>query len=93
MTVHTSGINWESIGAITAVMTAAVAFITWLIARRDNRAEIRSNEIKVQISDSVNHLGEILTARLETKETVARISERLARVEGSMVLARNAGDP
>lgn len=93
MTVHTSGINWESIGAIAAIVTGAVAFITWLIARRDNRAESRNNEIKVQISDSVGHLGEILTARLETKETVARISERLARVEGSMGLARIAGDP
>jgi hypothetical protein len=83
-TVHTSGINWESIGVIIAFVSLGFGILAWWIARRDARQEIRNNEIKTEISDSVNHLSDVLTARLETKEAVNQISVRLGRVEGAI---------
>ena len=89
-TVHTAGINWESIGAIAALLAVAVTTILWALTRREQKAdtrehmaEQRNNEIKQEIAASVNHLSEVLLAKLETKETVARISERLARLESA----------
>lgn len=87
--VHATGINWVGISPIIGSVIAAVAVIITLQTRRENRSEKRNNEIKDEIATSVNNLGELLSARMETKETVARISERLARVEGAMGVDRN----
>lgn len=80
--VHSTGINWIGISPILAVMIAGIGVIIAVMNRRDERYQRQNIEIKEEISSSVNHLGEVLSARMETKEAVARISERLARVEG-----------
>jgi hypothetical protein len=74
-TVHTSGINWESVSVIGGFVIAAMTFLMLLMERRNT-------QIKNDITSSVNNLGTILEAKLETKQTVAGISERLARIEG-----------
>lgn len=92
--VHTTGINWQSIGVIAGIVGIAVTITLFMIARRDRKtdarndliqkqAEQRNIEIKNEITTAVDHLSEVLIAKLETKETVAKISERLARLEGS----------
>jgi hypothetical protein len=81
--VHTVGINWESIGVIAAIVGVGFSIVVWITARRDARSQLRNEDIKNEINVSVNHLSDVLLARLETKETVARISERLARLEGA----------
>jgi hypothetical protein len=83
MVVHTTGVNWQSIGVIAAIIGVAVTVILAMLARRDRRMEQQNTEIKDEISNAVNHLSEVLLARLETKETVSKISERLARLEGA----------
>lgn len=100
--VHTTGINWESVGIISGIISAWVivlltAMTIWL-SRRDKRLEARNeelaqqnNEIKDEITASVNHLSEVLLAKLETKEAVNQISVRLARVEGAAGLANPFG--
>lgn len=92
--MHTTGINWQSIGAIGGLLAIAVTILLYVLNRRDTRRaqiveirdremERRNEEIKNEIATAVDHLSDVLTAKLETKETVARISERLARVEGA----------
>lgn len=81
--VHTIGINWESIGVILGFVTLGFTMLAYWMTRRDAKQEVRNNEIKDEISQSVNHLSDVLLAKLETKEAVARISERLARLEGA----------
>lgn len=85
--VHATGINWVGISPIMAVIIAGLTLIVTMQNRRDKKHESANLAIKEEISSSVEHLGEVLSARMETKETVARISERLARLEG----AANAG--
>jgi hypothetical protein len=75
--VHTSGINWESIGTILGGFAAIAAVLVTL-------GERRQAAIKNEIADSVNHLSEVLQAKLETKDTVNRLSERIARVEANI---------
>jgi hypothetical protein len=85
--VHTTGINWESVGAIGAIMAVLQSFFVWLVTRKDQKREDDAQAVKQEIADSVNHLSEVLLAKLETKETVSRISERLSRVEGAAGIA------
>lgn len=85
-TVHTTGINWQSIGAIVAAFAAVAAImIAW--------TERRQSNIKNQIADSVNHLSDVLTAKLETKDAVnalhvemmnsfQAVNLKIARLEG-----------
>jgi hypothetical protein len=74
--VTTTGVNWESISVIMGGFGAAVAgLVAW--------TEHRQAQTRNQITDAVNHLAEVLTAKLETKETVNAINVRLARLEGS----------
>lgn len=82
--VHTAGVNWESVGAIAAVVAVIMTVVLFIMARRDRRQQAFNTEVQTDITAAVNHLSDVLMAKLETKETVARISERLARVEGSM---------
>lgn len=64
--VHTTGINWESVGTIGGFIVAAMAF---LYAIQDRR----SRQIKDDITDSVNNLSEVMLAKLETKENVTSL--------------------
>lgn len=85
--VRTTGINWQSLGAILAALVAAVGLIIAIQERR-NRA------ITTQITESVNHLAQVLEAKLETKETVAGLSVRVARMEGQMIRSgHSSGSP
>lgn len=83
LAAHATAINWQSIGAIAAVLAIFLGLMTWYLTRRDTRQAAQNEAIKQEIADAVGHLGERLEAKLETKETVSRISERLARLEGA----------
>lgn len=80
--VHTSGLNVESLavifGGVAAMLTVGLAFVD----RRARRREQALTEIKSEITGSVDHLSEVLLAKLETKENVAQINSRLSRIEG-----------
>lgn len=78
--VHTTGVNFESIGVIVACIAVMLTIMGMYIARRDHAQE----KIKTEIADAINHQTEVLLAKLETKETVSRISERLTSVETAM---------
>jgi uncharacterized membrane-anchored protein YhcB (DUF1043 family) len=93
--VRTTGINWESVGVIVSLVGVLVGAILWWLTRRDQRlraaADLRDQQqraenqsIKQEIASAVGQLSEVLLAKLETKDTVSRISERLARVEASI---------
>lgn len=69
-TVHTSGINLESVLVITAsVVTLVGAFTAW---------------IGRQIRHSIDDLSTTLQGRLETKEVVNGINTRLTVLESSV---------
>jgi hypothetical protein len=72
--VHTTGINWESIAVIAGVIVAALGFIT-------NRQEKRSTSIETAITTAVRNLAIVLEAKLETKEVVSNLRERIVRLE------------
>jgi hypothetical protein len=66
-TVHTTGINWESIATIVGALIVVVgAIVTWI-----------GNSIK----GAVNNLGDRLEAKLETKESVSRLATRVSVLE------------
>ena len=69
-TVHTSGINWESVATIITAIIVVSTAITGYVGR--------------QITHAVTDLGDRLEAKLETKETVARIDTRLTVLEATM---------
>jgi hypothetical protein len=100
--VHTTGVNWESVAAIAGCVAVIVTIVIWIFNRRDKRtsAELARREqlqreqfedIRRDFTDSINHLSEVLLAKLETKETVAQISNRLARLEGAAGAPMNSG--
>lgn len=98
--VHTTGINWESLGVIIGALSVIVVLMLWFFDRRDRRRladaqqmererEQRENarlaenaELRREFTEAMAHLSDVLLAKLETKETVSRISERLSHVEG-----------
>ncbi len=81
---HITAFTWESLSAILVAIGLVGGFVGWYIARKDKRQEERQLQTTKAIADSIDHLSEVLMAKLETKEAVARISERLARVEGKV---------
>lgn len=87
--VRTTGINWESVAAIAALVGVILTVLLWVFGRQDQRRERATNELRNDMTSSLDHLAEVLTAKLETKDTVARISERLARVEAVIGLGTN----
>lgn len=82
MTATHSSINWASTSAILGVIIAGLGLIIALIQRRERKQQEQNQEIKREITESIDHLSEVLLAKLETKEKVSQISERLARIEG-----------
>lgn len=79
--VRTTGINWESVAAIGVLVGILVTVLLWVFGRQDARRERATAELRQDMTSSIDHLSEVLTAKLETKDTVARITERIARVE------------
>lgn len=90
-----NGLNWQSIGVIVGATTFAFMVVTWYAARLEkrrqddySRREQHINEqntlLRQEFSSAILHLGEVLSAKLETKEAVAKISERLAVAEGKI---------
>lgn len=75
--VRTTGVNWESIAVIGGFVIAAMTFVLTQMSRRNT-------QIKNDITASVDNLGEKLMLKLETKESVQRISERLIVVETTL---------
>jgi N-glycosylase/DNA lyase len=73
-TVHTSGINWESVSVIIGSVVAALVFLVSLQERR--AATIRND-----IGEAVNHLAEVLTAKLETKDVVNSLKVDVAALK------------
>jgi hypothetical protein len=76
--VRTTGINWESVGVIVGSVVALIAF---LVSVQDRR----NATVQHSIQESVDHLSDVLIAKLETKETVAKLSERIARLETAVL--------
>lgn len=76
--VHSTGINWTGILPILiAVIGMGIGIATYV----DNRQSKRQAKTEDQIKDAVKSLSDVLLERLETKENVARLSERIARME------------
>lgn len=76
--VHPTGINWVGIlPIIVAIIVGGVGIAGYVDGRQSRRQSITETQIK----DAVNNLSNVLLERLETKENVARLSERMARVE------------
>lgn len=84
---------WTAVGIVSTVVLGLFGLMLTLQGRRETRYNQQNTEIKTEIKDAVEHLGEVLTARMETKETVNGISVRLARVEGAMGIRNDAGNP
>ena len=89
--VTTTGINWESVAAIAGLVSVIVAVMLWAIQRREHRAEAAARELKRDMAGALDHLAEVLTAKLEAKEAVADIRERLSRVEAVIGQGNGAG--
>jgi uncharacterized membrane protein YgaE (UPF0421/DUF939 family) len=69
--VHTTGINLESVATIVGCVIVVMTFVLSIMERR-NRA------IRDDIKNSVDHLSEILLAKLETKDNVAKLQADIA---------------
>lgn len=87
-TVHTTGVNWESVSVIIATVTALSAILMWWFDRREQARSARSQADKQQTQDAIREMGDHLTATMQlqfanlaSKDTVAALSERIARVE------------
>lgn len=61
-----------------------LGIVLTILERRAKRREQAIQEIKGEITQSVDHLSEVLLAKLETKENVSQINARLSRIEGMM---------
>jgi len=59
-TVHTSGINWESVGTIIAAVVAAMTFVLGLFARY----------VSGQITGAIDKFRIDVIARLDTRITI-----------------------
>lgn len=88
-TVHTTGINWDSIGAIGGVVIAAMGFIYALMERR-------SRTIKNDITSAVGNLETVLVAKLETKDAVTdlkiNMEKQLAEVKADLRVMQAKAD-
>jgi hypothetical protein len=80
-TVHTSGINIESLAVILGGFAACFALLLAWLNRREDRADKRDQATRKEITTAVENLSTVLTAKLETKEVVAGMNVRIARIE------------
>lgn len=83
-TVHTSGINVESIAVILGGFAGVLSVVLAWQIRRDKKHDTEMVDLRKDITTSVDHLSEVLLAKLETKDNVSQINARLSRIEGMM---------
>jgi hypothetical protein len=87
-TVHTSGVNIASLASIVGGFgVVAGLMIAWLNRRSDRRETAHQAELmglRRDFTDGISNMCNVLSARLETKDVVAAMNARLARVEGIM---------
>lgn len=69
-TVHTSGINWESLITVISAIVVAVSVIVGGFTRYQSKI----------ISAAVDRLGERLESKLETKEKVAELAREVSEL-------------
>ena len=90
--VHTTGINWESIGAILGGFGTATSVLLAYVGRRaDKRDALHASQmrdVREDFQTGLRQMGTLLSAKLETKETVANLGQRVARLEGERIKAR-----
>jgi hypothetical protein len=79
-TVHTSGVNWESLGVIISALVFVFGLVTWRQAQSDRKNERTKNEITV----SVDNLRDVLLEKLETKENVNQIRVDMAGLKADV---------
>jgi sensor domain CHASE-containing protein len=79
--VHTAGVNWESVTAIAGCVAVIMTVVLWIFNRRDSRQSAQNDALRAEFTHSIDNLTQVLLAKLETKETVSTVIERLARVE------------
>jgi hypothetical protein len=65
--VHTTGINWESIGVIGGLIIGIMSAVGQWVRRT--------------VKGSVQELGDLLNAKLETKESVAQLRTKVSLLE------------
>lgn len=78
--VHTTGINWESLGVIVAALAFAFGIVTW----RQTQSDKRQREQKEEITTSVDNLKDVLLEKLETKENVNQIRVDMAGLKSDV---------
>lgn len=87
-TVQTTGINWESVsvivGTLGTLLIGCLAFFLGLIQKHNT-------QIRHDISSSVDHLSEVLTAKLETKDAVNELRIEFVELKGK-VEAQHSGN-
>ena len=69
-TVHTSGINWESLITVVCSVVLATSVIVGGFIRWQSRT----------VTNAVNGLADKLVERLETKENVAKLSREVGEL-------------
>jgi hypothetical protein len=77
-TVHTSGVNWTSIAVIVGSIVASLTLVMTIIGRWNKT-------VKDDITRSVDNLSEVLTAKMETKETVNQLRLEVAELRGQVL--------
>ena len=85
--VHTTGVNIESLAIILGGIAAMASAIVVIQERRTRAIRDQADDIRGEIKTAVEHLGDVLTARLETKDKVSTLNARVARVEGVLGIA------
>jgi hypothetical protein len=80
-TVHTSGINWESVAAIVGgIGIFVLSALIWVV----QLVEKRNRAVRDEITNAVTNLGIVLEARLETKDSVNQLRIELAQLKGQL---------
>jgi hypothetical protein len=82
--VHTSGINWESLAAISATVITGMSLAIAVIEKRSKR-------IRNEIKESIDQLAVLLTEKLETKQNVAELAARIRALEAINTLLIKKG--
>jgi hypothetical protein len=83
-TVKGTGVNWDLVGTLLSGIAAMLGIIGGMIA-------YVIKGVKSEVKESVGNLGVILNERLETKETVAALTVRVAVLE-SKAMERHGSD-
>lgn len=95
--VHTTGLNWESLGVILSFVTACFMLMGWYLNRRNTEQKEQVQATQTAISTAVNGLRDTLILKLETKEAVNALRLKMTEDMGAMRVEierlKNAGNP